>query len=68
MKTSSLPASNKGPCCCVSQSEDRVTGIPDYVQRPVRKEVDVSAIGPKKAISQKGYEVVGQKKEAQGMD
>ena len=31
-------------------------------------EVDVSAIGPGKKINQKGYETVGLKKEAMGLE
>lgn len=63
-----LPGSNHGPCCCTPTKGDRIEGIPDYVLRPARKEVSVADIGPKKMISQKGYEVIGVKKEAMGMD
>ena len=63
-----LPGSNHGPCCCTPSKNDRITGIPDYVLRPARMEVDVSAIGPGKKVNQKGYEVVGMKKEAMGLE
>lgn len=63
-----LPASNNSPCACTSPKDDRITGIPDYVLRPARKEVDVSQIGPGKTISQKGYEVVGLNKEPVGLE
>lgn len=64
----SLPPSNYGPCCCTPTKNDRISGIPDYVQRPARMDVDVSAIGPGKSISQKGYTVISPAKEAMGMD
>lgn len=62
-----LPASNHGPCCCTPTKNDRIEGIPDYVLRPARMEVEVGQIGPGKKISQKGYETVGLKKEAMGL-
>jgi len=63
-----LPGSNHGPCCCTPSKGDRITGMPDYVLRPARMEVDLSNIGPGKTISQKGYAVISPKKEALGMD
>jgi hypothetical protein len=63
-----LPGSNHGPCCCTPTKGDRITGIPDYVLRPARLEVDVSQIGAHKSINQKGYSVVAPSKEAMGMD
>ena len=63
-----LPGSNHAPCCCTPSKNDRITGIPDYVLRPARMEVDVSAIGPSKNINQKGYAVITPKKEAMGME
>jgi hypothetical protein len=62
-----LPGSNHGPCCCTPTKNDRITGIPDYVLRPARMEVDLSKIGPGKKVSQKGYEVVGLNKEPMGL-
>ena len=63
-----LPGSNMGPCNCTPPKDDKITGIPDYVLRPARMEVDVSQIGPGKKISQNGYETVGLKKEAVGLE
>ena len=53
-----LPKSNNGPCQCSPQKGDRLEGIPDHVQRPARKEVGLSSIGPGKQASGKGYKVV----------
>lgn len=63
-----LPGSNHGPCCCTPSKNDRITGIPDYVLRPARMEVDVSQIGNGKTINQKGYAVISPVKEAMGLE
>ncbi len=54
----SLPNSNYGPCMCHPQKGDKLEGIPDRVQRPARKDVSLSSIGPGKEASGKGYKVV----------
>ena len=53
-----LPKSNNGPCMCHPQKGDSLEGIPDHVQRPARKEVNVKAIGPNMKVSNGGYKVV----------
>lgn len=53
-----LPKSNYGPCMCHPQKGDSLEGIPDHVQRPARKEVNVKAIGPGMKVSNGGYKVV----------
>lgn len=53
-----IPMSNYGPCCCYAQKESRITNIPDKMQRPARREVDVSSIGKNMKYSDKGYKFV----------
>ena len=53
-----LPKSNYSPCECQSTSGDRINGIPDRVLRPARKEIEVTSIGSKMKIDNKGYKVV----------
>ena len=53
-----LPGSNYGPCQCEPTSGDRISGIPDNVLRPARKEVDVSEIGAQMKYKDKGYATV----------
>jgi hypothetical protein len=53
-----LPRSNHSPCECQSTSGDRINGIPDKIQRPARKEIDVTSIGSKMKIDNKGYKIV----------
>lgn len=55
----SVPSSNYGPCMCQPQKGDGLEGIPDHIQRPARKEVSLSSIGPNKQVSEKGYKVIG---------
>ena len=57
-KTRPLPGSNKSPCQCESTEGDRVTGIPDNVLRPVRKEISVADCTPDFVDRNKGYNVV----------
>lgn len=56
IKNGKLPRSNYGPCYC-NPSEDSPMSeyLPDHVQAPMRKEVPVTAIGPKMKYSDKGY-------------
>jgi hypothetical protein len=63
-----LPGSNYSPCNCTPMKGDKIEGIPDYVLRPARMEVDVSQIGPNKSINQKGYATVGLAKEPVGLE
>lgn len=53
-----VPTSNYGPCYCSAQKEDRITNIPDKMQRPARREVDVNSIGKSMKYSDKGYKFV----------
>ena len=53
-----LPGSNYGPCQCEPTKDDRISGIPDKVLRPARKEVDVKSIGNQMKYNDKGYAVV----------
>ena len=53
-----LPGSNYGPCQCEPTSGDRISGIPDNVLRPARKEVDVNKIGAQMKYNDKGYDTV----------
>lgn len=53
-----LPKSNHSPCECQTTSGDRINGIPDRVLRPARKEIEVTSIGSKMKIDNKGYKVV----------
>ena len=53
-----IPMSNYGPCCCYAQKESRITNIPDKMQRPARREVDVNSIGKNMKYSDKGYKFV----------
>lgn len=56
IKSSKLPSSNNSPCHCnPSEDSDMSEYVPDRGQRPVRKEVDCNAIGPKMKYSNKGY-------------
>jgi hypothetical protein len=51
-----MPRSNNSPCHCnPSEDSDMSEYIPDRGSRPVRKEVDCNAIGPKMKYSDKGY-------------
>ena len=58
MNNKMLPRSNHSPCECQTTSGDRINGIPDKVQRPARKEIDVTSIGSKMKIDNKGYKIV----------
>lgn len=58
MNNKMLPKSNYSPCECQTTSGDRINGIPDRVLRPARKEIDVTSIGSKMKIDNKGYKVV----------
>jgi len=58
MNNKMLPRSNHSPCECQSTSGDRINGIPDKIQRPARKEIDVASIGSKMKIDNKGYKIV----------
>jgi hypothetical protein len=58
MNNKMLPRSNHSPCECQTTSGDRIDGIPDKVQRPARKEIDVTSIGSKMKIDNKGYKIV----------
>ena len=42
----------------LEKAEHRITGIPDKVLRPARKEVDVKDIGAQMKYKDKGYAVV----------
>jgi len=53
-----LPGSNHSPAGCQPTKADRIEGIPDYVQRPARKEYDCNKIGPNMKCNDKGYKVV----------
>jgi hypothetical protein len=56
IKNGKLPQSNYGPCHCnASADSDMSEYIPDRGSRPVRKEVDASAIGSNMKYSDKGY-------------
>lgn len=57
-KSRPLPGSNQSPCAVQPTADDRITGIPDNVLRPVRKEVDVNSITPNFVARDKGYNVV----------
>lgn len=58
MNNKMLPKSNHSPCECQTTSGDRINGIPDRVLRPARKEIEVTSIGSKMKIDNKGYKVV----------
>jgi hypothetical protein len=58
MNYKTLPNSNHSPCECNATSGDRIQGIPDKVQRPARKEINVTSIGSKMKIDNKGYKIV----------
>jgi len=58
MNYKTLPSSNHSPCECNSTSGDRIQGIPDKVQRPARKEINVTSIGSNMKVDSKGYKVV----------
>lgn len=58
MNYKTLPNSNHSPCECNATSGDRIQGIPDKVQRPARKEIDVTSIGSKMKIDGKGYKII----------
>jgi hypothetical protein len=56
IKNGKLPRSNYGPCSCNSSEDSPMSEyLPDRVQAPMRKEVPVTAIGPKMKYSDKGY-------------
>ena len=54
-----IPMSNYGPCCCYAQKESRITNIPDKMQRPARREVDVNSIGKNMKYSDKNHILAG---------
>lgn len=58
MNNKMLPKSNYSPCECQTTSGDRINGIPDRVLRPARKEINVTSIGSKMKIDNKGYKIV----------
>ena len=58
MNNKMLPKSNYSPCECQTTSGDRIKGIPDKVQRPARKEINVASIGSKMKVDNNGYKVV----------
>jgi len=58
MNYKTLPSSNHSPCECNATSGDRIQGIPDKVQRPARKEINVTSIGSKMKVDNKGYKIV----------
>ena len=58
MNYKTLPNSNHSPCECNATAGDRIKGIPDKVQRPARKEINVTSIGSKMKIDGKGYKIV----------
>jgi len=59
IKNGKLPRSNYSPCACNPSAEDRMgNGVPDRVQRPVRKLYDAKNINSKMKLSEKGYKVV----------
>jgi len=55
---SKLPASNMSPCACGAESGSKITGIPDKLQRPVRKEISIRSIDPGKKAINAGYKIV----------
>ena len=58
MNYKTLPNSNHSPCECNATAGDRIKGIPDKVQRPARKKINVTSIGSNMKIDNKGYKIV----------